>query len=258
LKELVNHGEIDRIKPGLFGRRGTASAPYESSAQRAYKLVYKAADQRMHEAQLAAALGLSRNDTATIVSQLRKRGLFASATGSGFVVVSAKSLAILEHGPIFDGRGGIFFSAFERAAPVDNGVFRVIGAARPRIQRETEAQKVAWLRTLNGEQLKIALAATAKELCCDPADLAEQLSRSAQRYLRKETARERLREEVRRLMEQCPERPPKPLPDLFKYLRKDGLTRRIFKDVIGEVAAALLQEKGLKTSWRAPGAPPRG
>jgi hypothetical protein len=58
-------------------------------------------------------------------------------------------------------------------------------------------------------------------------------------------------------MEQYPERSPKPLPDLFKDFRKDGLTKRIFKDVIREVAAAL-QEKGLKTSWSAPGAPTRG
>jgi hypothetical protein len=59
-------------------------------------------------------------------------------------------------------------------------------------------------------------------------------------------------------MEQYPKRSPKPLPDLFKDLRKDGLTKRLFKDVIREVAAALMQEKGLKTSWSAAGAPTRG
>jgi biotin operon repressor len=258
LKELVNQGEIDRIKPGLFGRRGTASAPYESSAQRAYKLVYKAADQRMHEANLAAALGLSRNDTAGIVSQLRKRGLFAPATRKGFVVASAKSLVTLKRGPIFDGRGGIFFSVLEKAAPVDGAVFKVPRAGRARVNREAEAQKVAWLRTLDGEPLKIGLAAAAKELGCDPADLAERLPKSSQRYLRRESARDRWREEARKLMEQYPERSPKPLRKLFKDVGGNGLTRQIFTQVIREVAAALLREKGLKTSWSERGAPPRG
>jgi hypothetical protein len=59
-------------------------------------------------------------------------------------------------------------------------------------------------------------------------------------------------------MEKYPERSPKPLRDLFKNLGIEGLTLRIFLDVIREVAAALLDEKGLKTSWNAPGAPPRG
>jgi hypothetical protein len=59
-------------------------------------------------------------------------------------------------------------------------------------------------------------------------------------------------------MEQHPERPPKPLRDLFKDVCRDGLTREIFKDVIRDAAAALLREKGLKTSWSAPGAPKRG
>ena len=258
LKELANRGEIDRHKQGHYWREGTAVAPWELDAQRAYKLVYSAADQRMREAELAVALGLSRRDTATVVSQLRKRGLFAPATGNGFVVVSAKSLATLQRGPIFDGRGGIFFVAPERTAPLEGPVFTVLRAERPRIDREAQAQKVAWLRTLKGEPLKIALPTTAKELGCDPRDLEERLSRSAQRYLRKERAREQFRQEATRLMEQHPERPPKPLPELYKDVCKDGLTRRVCKDVICEVAAALLQEKGLKTSWSAPGAPTRG
>jgi biotin operon repressor len=258
LKELANRGEIDRHKQGLYWRQGTASARYESDARRAYKMVYSAPDQRMREAELAVALGLSRRDTATLMSQLRKRGLFASATGNGFVVASAESLATLKRGPIFDGRGGIFLATLERPAPPDPTVFKVLRAERPHIDREAQAQKVAWLRTLHGEKLKIALTTTAKELGWDPADLAERLSKSAQRYLRKESARERWREEATRLMEQYPERAPKPLRDLFKDLCKDGLTRQIFKDVIREVAATLLREKGLKTSWSAPGAPPRG
>jgi hypothetical protein len=188
---------------------------------------------------------------------LRKRGLFAPATGNGVVVASSESLATLQQGPIFDGRGGIFFEV-ERAATLDGAVFTTLRAVRPHVDREAQTQKVSWLKTLQGERLKIALPATAKELGWDPADLEERLPRSAQRYLRKERARERWREEATALMEQHPERPPKPLRDLFKDVCRDGLTREIFKDVIRDAAAALLREKGLKTSWSAPGAPKRG
>jgi hypothetical protein len=258
LKELANRGEIDRLKLGVYWRRGTASAAYKSDLQRMYKLVYRAPDHRMREAELAVALGLSRGDTASLVSLLRKRGLFAPATGNGVVVASVESLATLQRGPIFDGRGKIFFTAQEGVDPLDGAVFTALRPERPRLDREAQAKKVAWLRTLEGEELKVALNPTAKELGWDPADLAERLSRSAQRYLKKERARERWREEATRLMEQYPKRSPKPLPDLFKDLRKDGLTKRLFKDVIREVAAALMQEKGLKTSWSAAGAPTRG
>jgi hypothetical protein len=47
------------------------------------------------------------------------------------------------------------------------------------------------------------------------------------------------------------------LRDLFRDSNIEGLTLRVFLDVIREVAAALLDEKGLKTSWSAAGAPPR-
>jgi hypothetical protein len=66
--ELANRGEIDRLKLGVYWRRGTASAAYESDFQRMYKLVYRAPDHRMREAELAVALGLSRRDTASLVS----------------------------------------------------------------------------------------------------------------------------------------------------------------------------------------------
>jgi hypothetical protein len=103
--------------------------------------------------------------------------------------------------------------------------------------------------------LRIAVADTAKEWAYDPEDLAERLSRSAQRTLRRESAREQWRQKATILMEQNPKRSPKPLRDLFKDLGIKGLTHRIFLDVIREVAAALLEQKGLKTSWNAPGAP---
>jgi hypothetical protein len=61
-------------------------------------------------------------------------------------------------------------------------------------------------------------------------------------------------------MENYPKRSPKPLRALFKEAceRIDGLTREICDEVIDDVAEALLREKGLKTSWREPGAPIRG
>jgi hypothetical protein len=131
LKELANRGEIDRLKLGVYWRRGTASAAYESDFQRMYKLVYRAPDHRMREADLAVALGLSRGDTGSLVSLLRKRGLFAPATGNGVVVASVESLATLQRGaPIFEGRGKIFFTAQEGVAPPDGAVFTALRPER--------------------------------------------------------------------------------------------------------------------------------
>jgi hypothetical protein len=141
LKELANRGEIDRLKLGVYWRRGTASAAYESDLQRMYKLVYRAPDHRMREAELAVALGLSRGNAGSLVSILRKRGLFAPATGNGVVVASVESLATLRRGPIFDGRGGIFFTAQEGVAPPDGAVFTALRPERlPLEDAEVEAE----------------------------------------------------------------------------------------------------------------------
>jgi hypothetical protein len=141
LKELANRGEIDRLKLGVYWRRGTASAAYESDFQRMYKLVYRAPDHRMREAELAVALGLSRGDTGSRVSLLRKRGLFAPATGNGVVVASVESLATLQRGPIFEGRGGIFFTAQEGVASLDGAVFTALRPERlPLEDAEVEAE----------------------------------------------------------------------------------------------------------------------
>jgi hypothetical protein len=142
LKELANRGEIDRLKLGVYWRRGTASAAYESDLQRMYKLVYRAPDHRMREAELAVALGLSRGDTGSLVSLLRKRGLFAPATGNGVVVASVEGLATLQRGcPIFDGRGKIFFTAQEGVAPPDGAVFTALRPERlPLEDAEVEAE----------------------------------------------------------------------------------------------------------------------
>jgi hypothetical protein len=201
----------------------------------------------------------SLGDTATLVSQLRKRGLFAPATGNGFAVASAESLATLQRGPIFifDGRGGIFFATLVRPAPLDPAVFTTVPAEHPRIDRKALAQKTAWLNKLKEEPLKIALSNIAKESGGDPADIEEHLSKSAQRYLRNESARERYRPEVRRLMEQDPKRPPKPLPELFEEFSNGGLKRQAFRDLLRQEAANLRREKGIEISWSAPGTPLR-
>jgi hypothetical protein len=60
---------------------------------------------------------------------MRKRGLFAAASGNGFVVVSAQSLRILQHGPIFDGRGKVFFAALGVPAPSNSDTLALVGLA---------------------------------------------------------------------------------------------------------------------------------
>jgi hypothetical protein len=142
LKELANRGEIDRLAQGLYWRRGTASLAYESDLQRMYRLVYRAPDHRMREAELAVALGLRRGDAGSLVSLLRKRGLFASATGNGVVVASGESLATLQRGPIFDGRGKVFFTAQEGVAPLDDAVFTALRRERlPLEDAEVKAER---------------------------------------------------------------------------------------------------------------------
>jgi hypothetical protein len=91
--------------------------------------------------ELAVALGLSRRDTARLASLMRKRGLIAPATGNGVVVASVESLATLGRGPIFDGRGKIFFTAQEGVAPLDHAVFTVLRPERlPLEDAEVEAE----------------------------------------------------------------------------------------------------------------------
>jgi hypothetical protein len=141
LKELADRGEIDRLKPGVYWRRGTASSAYVTHAQRMYEVVYSAPDHSMREAELAVVLGLSRRDAATLVSIMRKRGLFGPATGNGVVVASAESLATLQRGPIFDGRGAIFFNVQEGVAPIDGAVFTALRPERlPLEDAEVEAE----------------------------------------------------------------------------------------------------------------------
>jgi hypothetical protein len=253
LISMTRIGLIERYSDGIYGVPRSGDERYESGTRLVFKLALAVPETT--RAALCAATGYSRARAGAAINNLRKRGLFDPLR----ISVSAQTRAKTERGEtIFNKKGKVFWVPdVSQAAPVEAAVFKTLRAERPHLDREAQAKKVAWLRTLKGEELKVAVTATAKELGCDPADVAERLSRSAQRYLKSENARERWREEATRLMQQYPKRSPKPLPDLFKDLRKDGLTKRIFKDVIREVGAAL-QEKGLKTSWSAPGAPTRG
>jgi hypothetical protein len=210
-------------------------------------------------------MDIRRKDLETLLSQVRKRWrdprLFEDAAGDGVAAVSADSLAVLERaGRILDGRGGVFFT-FGVIPLVEEVTWTTLRPEWPRMDPGVLGEKLVWLKTLKGEQLKGAVAATAKELGMDAATLeVSVLSKSELRAARKDAAREQWRAEVTPLMEKYPKRSPKPLRVLFKSAceRIDGLTREICEHVIEEVAEALLREKVLKTSWREPGAPIRG
>jgi hypothetical protein len=218
----------------------------------------------MPNAELAVAIDITRKDLETLLSQVRKRWrnprLFEDATGDGVVAVSADSLAVLEGaGRILDGRGGVFF-ALGVAPPVEDVTWTTLRPERPRIDPGVLGEKIVWLKTLKGGQRKGAIAATAKELGMDAAALeASVLSKSELRAARKDAAKEQWRAEVTPLMQKYPERSPLPLPKLFKEAssRIVGLTRETFKEVLRE-QKVWLEQKGLKTSWDAAGAPTRG
>jgi hypothetical protein len=218
----------------------------------------------MPNAELAIAMDISRKDLETLLSLMRKRWrdppLFKGPTGVGVTVVSAKSLAMLKRDRrIVDGRGGVFF-ALGVAPPVEDVTWTTLRPERPRIDPGVLGEKIVWLKTLKGEQRKGAVAAAAKELGMDAAALeVSVLSKSELRAARKDVAKEQWRAEATPLMQKYPERSPLPLPKLFKEVssRIVGLTRQTFKEVLRE-QKAWLEQKGLKTSWDAAGAPTRG
>jgi hypothetical protein len=239
LKELANRGEIDRLKLGVYWRRGTASTAYESDFQRMYKLVYRAPDHRMREAELAVALGLSRRDTSRLAFLLRKRGLFAPATGNGVIVASKESLATLQRGAIFDGRGGIFFSAPKIVARADAVPFTTLRPERPPVDLEKLGKEVGRLKGLKKRQQLIELDATAKALGVPRMQLeqmvrpAAQVTKNVERKAIQEAAKEKWRTDYRVLMKD-PERLPV-RKKLWEEARGiPGLTRQTFRDVISE------------------------
>jgi hypothetical protein len=258
LKRMTDCGWLERVDAGKYGLPGRTRKPYEPRTLQLLRLVYTAPDHKMGTRQAEVALGWSPKLLSATASELSKRNLLnyeksvllvprdvveKLARGEGVLIAPGKMLHERVGGPPVDPSA---FTAFAMLRP-----------ERPRIDRAAQAQKFASLRTLKGEALKIGVAAVAKELGLNPEDVAERLPRSAQRYLRKENARERWREDARKLMEQHPERSPKPLLELFQGLGVDGLTREIFFEVLRQVAVDLLREKGLKTSWSEAGAPRR-
>jgi hypothetical protein len=258
LKRMTDCGWLERVVAGEYGLPGRSRRPYEPRTLQLLRLVYIAPDHKMKTRQAEIALDWSPKLLSATASELSKRKLLNYeksvlsvprdvvenlARGEGVLIAPGKMLHERAGGPLVDPSA---FTAFTTLRP-----------ERPRINHAAQAQKFAWLRTLKGEPLKIGVAAAAKELGLNPEDVAERLPRSAQRYLRKENAREQWRDEARKLMEQHPERSPKPLLELFKGLGIEGLTREIFFEVFREVAADLLREKGLKTSWSEGGAPRR-
>jgi hypothetical protein len=255
VKRMTDCGWLERVDAGIYGLPGRSRKPYEPRTLQLLRIVYTAPGHQMGTGQAVVILDWSPKLLSATASELCSRNLLKSE--KRVLIVPREIVDKLARGEGVPIAPGKVFYARAGGPPVDHSAFTALRAERPRVDREAQARKVSWLKTLEGEELKVAVTATAKEFGWDRADLAERLSRSAQRYLNKERAREEWREEATRLMEQYPKRSPKPLPDLFKDLRKAGLTKRIFKDVIREVAAAL-QEKGLKTSWSAPGAPNRG
>ena len=264
LKELANRGEIDRHKWGLYWRKETAAIPYESQTQQLYRLAHDAPGHRMPNAELAVAMDIRRKDLETLLSQMRKRWrnprLFEDATGDGVTVLSEESLAVLKRdGRIVDGRGGVFF-ALGVTPSVEDVTWTTLRPERPRIDPGLLAEKIGWLKTLKGEQRNGAIAATAEESGMDAAAIeASVRSKSELRTARKDAAKEQWRAEVTALMQNSPVRSPLPLPKLFKEAssRIVGLTKRTFKDVLRE-QKVWLEQQGLKTSWDARGAPPRG
>lgn len=146
LKEMAKRGEIDRHAAGLYWRKGTAGKLYESQTQQLYRLAHDASGHRMPNAELAAAMDISRTDLETLLSQIRKRWcnppLFDGPTGVGVTVVSPESLAVLKRdGRIVDGRGGTFFRAPSFVARAEALTFTPLRPERlPLEDAEVEAE----------------------------------------------------------------------------------------------------------------------
>jgi hypothetical protein len=225
------------------------------------RLVYTGPGHEMGTAEALAVLGWHPNLLSATASELCSRKLLVKP-GKGprkVFRVPAEIVDKLERGEgILIAPGKVFY-ARPGGPPVDHSALVTLRPERPRVDPGVLAEKIVWLKTLKGEQRKGAIAATAKELGMDAAVLEGLvLSKSELRAARKDVAKEQWRAEVTSLMQKCPERSPLPLRKLFKEVssRIVGLTRQTFKDVLRE-QKVWLEQKGLKTSWDAAGAPPR-
>ncbi len=262
LKRMTDCGWLDRDFAGVYGLPSQTRKPYEARTLQLLRLVYTAPGHEMGTAETLAVFGWSPNLLSATASELCSRKLLVKSGNAPRQVfrVPAELVDKVERGEgILIAPGKVFY-AQAGVPPVDHSALVTLRPERPRIDPGMLAEKITWLKTLKGEQRKDAVAATAKELGMDAAALeASVLSKSEFRAARKDAAKEQWRAEVTALMQKCPERPPVPLPKLFKEVssRIVGLTRRIFKDVLRE-QKVWLEQRGLKTSWGAPGAPPRG
>jgi hypothetical protein len=244
LKEMAKRGEIDRLAAGMYWRKGTAGKPYESQTQQLYRLVHDAPGHRMPNAELAVAMGISRKDLETLLSQTRKRWcdppLFEGPTGDGVAVVSAESLAVLKRdGRIVDGRGGTFFSAPKVVVRAEPVTFTPLRPERPPVDSGKLAQEVGRLKGLKKRQQIVELDATAKALGVPPMQLelmvrpAAQMAKNAERNAIQEAAKEKWRADYR-VLAKHPERLPV-RKKLWEEARGiPGLTRQMFRDVISE------------------------
>jgi hypothetical protein len=244
LKEMARRGEIDRHFAGRYWRKGTVGIPYESQAQRLYRLVLDAPAHRMSNADLAVAMHISRKDLETLLSVTRKRWrdppLFEPASGAGVTVASAESLALLERdGLLVDGRGGIFFRTPDVVARAKGVTFTTLHSERPPVDPAKLALAVARIKAMKKREQSVALDALAKDSGVPLAALelmvrpAEQVARNATRNAIQADAKAKWREEYRELKEH-PERLP-PRAKLWQMARRiAGMTRQIFREVISE------------------------
>jgi hypothetical protein len=244
VKRMTDGGWFERVDAGVYGLPGRSRKPYEPRTLQLLRLVYQAPDHAVSTREACTELDWSPKLLSATASELSSRKLLKSR--KSVHIVPQEIVDKLARGEGVRIAPGKVFYARAGAPTVDHSSFATLRAERPRIDRGAQAKKIASLNALKGEQLRIAVAAAAKEWASDPEDLAERLSKSAQRNLRRESAREKWREKATRLMEQYPERSPKPLRGLFKDLGIEGLTLRTFLDVVREVAAALLEQKGLR------------
>jgi hypothetical protein len=160
LISMTRIGLIERYSDGIYGVPRSGGERYESGTRLIFKLALAVPETT--RAALCAATGYSRARVGAAINNLRKRGLFDPSQ----ISVSAEARTKTERGEtIFNKKGKVFWALeASPAAPVEAPVFTALRADRPPVDREAQAQKVAWLRTLDeGEQLKIALTATAKE-----------------------------------------------------------------------------------------------
>jgi hypothetical protein len=183
LEILVQCEAIARVGFGIYGLPGSASSAskiYIPISQQVIKVVISAG-YRTTKPELRAKPRRSYVDLNQALRILCRAGVLMPKRGDVVAMTAAAIRKDKRDEPICDGLGHVIWKR-DVAPPIED-VVTTLRPDRPRVDREAKAQRIAWLKTLNGERLKIAFAVTVKEFGCDPADLAERLPKSAQRYL---------------------------------------------------------------------------